>query len=127
MALIKCPDCGKEVSSQAVACPVCGFPIAKANPKGTVAIKVDVNAIPNVKIFVAGTDVLLWEGRTGEVARFQVDRPTAISIGWGLNCASYPSIEKVTVEAGGRYECKTVAGFWMPKNIFNRIDTIDSD
>jgi hypothetical protein len=27
MALIKCPECGREVSDQATACPQCGFPI----------------------------------------------------------------------------------------------------
>lgn len=27
MALIKCPECGKMVSSMAKACPNCGFPI----------------------------------------------------------------------------------------------------
>ena len=27
MALINCPECGKEVSSQAPACPSCGHPI----------------------------------------------------------------------------------------------------
>ena len=26
MALIKCPECGKEFSERAAACPVCGFP-----------------------------------------------------------------------------------------------------
>lgn len=28
MSLIKCPDCGKEVSDKAPACPNCGRPIA---------------------------------------------------------------------------------------------------
>lgn len=28
MALIKCPECGKEISDRAVSCPHCGFPIA---------------------------------------------------------------------------------------------------
>ena len=28
MALIKCSECGKEVSTQATACPHCGCPIA---------------------------------------------------------------------------------------------------
>lgn len=28
MALVRCPDCGGEVSSQATACPHCGAPIA---------------------------------------------------------------------------------------------------
>lgn len=30
MALINCPDCGKEVSENAPACPKCGAPIAGA-------------------------------------------------------------------------------------------------
>jgi hypothetical protein len=30
MALINCPDCNKEVSSSAPACPGCGSPIASA-------------------------------------------------------------------------------------------------
>jgi DNA-directed RNA polymerase subunit RPC12/RpoP len=29
MALIKCPECGREVSDQATACPQCGYPIRK--------------------------------------------------------------------------------------------------
>jgi uncharacterized membrane protein YvbJ len=27
MALIKCPECGKEISDQAIKCPKCGCPI----------------------------------------------------------------------------------------------------
>jgi uncharacterized membrane protein YvbJ len=35
MAMIKCPECGKEVSSKAVSCPACGNPInAKSGPFG---------------------------------------------------------------------------------------------
>ena len=29
MALIKCPECGKEISSNAVTCPNCGNPVPK--------------------------------------------------------------------------------------------------
>lgn len=32
MPLVKCPDCGKEVSDQAPTCPQCGRPL-KAQPK----------------------------------------------------------------------------------------------
>ena len=28
MALIRCPECGKEISDKAEACPNCGYPIA---------------------------------------------------------------------------------------------------
>ena len=30
MALIKCPECGKDVSTKAKACPHCGYPINQA-------------------------------------------------------------------------------------------------
>lgn len=29
MALIKCPECGKTISNDAVFCPFCGYPLAK--------------------------------------------------------------------------------------------------
>lgn len=34
MALIKCPECGTEVSDKAAACPKCGCPIAEENTRG---------------------------------------------------------------------------------------------
>jgi len=33
MALINCPDCGKQVSTAAKACPNCGFPVADRIPQ----------------------------------------------------------------------------------------------
>ena len=35
MALIKCPECGKDVSSEAESCPYCGYPIKTAVLKET--------------------------------------------------------------------------------------------
>ncbi|WP_198970220.1 zinc ribbon domain-containing protein [Xylophilus sp. ASV27] len=32
MALIPCPECGRQVSTQAVACPACGCPITGRGP-----------------------------------------------------------------------------------------------
>ena len=29
MALVYCPECDSQVSDQAIACPKCGYPIAK--------------------------------------------------------------------------------------------------
>lgn len=39
MALIKCPECGKEISNKATACIHCGFPIATANTIAKLTIK----------------------------------------------------------------------------------------
>ncbi len=32
MALIECPECGREVSSSAAACPACAYPLATGRP-----------------------------------------------------------------------------------------------
>jgi len=34
MALINCPECGKQVSTEAKACPSCGFPVAEKVQRG---------------------------------------------------------------------------------------------
>src|SRR5205809_744502 len=34
MPLINCPECGKQVSTAAHACPSCGFPVAEKLEKG---------------------------------------------------------------------------------------------
>lgn len=33
MAIIKCPECGKEISDKATSCPSCGFPLLKGQPE----------------------------------------------------------------------------------------------
>ena len=40
MALIKCPECGREVSDKAVSCPQCGFPIASYTVKAVKKVPV---------------------------------------------------------------------------------------
>lgn len=39
MALIKCSECGKEVSDKAATCPQCGNPLGKENPSTVVTIQ----------------------------------------------------------------------------------------
>ena len=34
MSLIKCPECGKEISTAAASCPHCGYPLAKEKDNG---------------------------------------------------------------------------------------------
>lgn len=38
MPIIACPECGREVSTAAKACPACGFPVAEKNPAGAPAL-----------------------------------------------------------------------------------------
>ena len=45
MALIKCPDCGKDVSSRAKNCPFCGCPIDELVSSGEINIEKKINNI----------------------------------------------------------------------------------
>lgn len=40
MALIKCPECGKEISTMADSCPNCGYPLKKDIPEGHKAFSI---------------------------------------------------------------------------------------
>lgn len=46
MALIKCPECGKDISDKVKNCPNCGFPIAEEKQE---AQKVEISSV-NIKI-----------------------------------------------------------------------------
>lgn len=53
MALIKCPECNKEVSDRAISCPHCGFPIAdiqKIESQHTVKVNNKIYDISKLKI-----------------------------------------------------------------------------
>lgn len=48
MALVKCSECGKEISSKATACPYCGCPIEDTVKEGVVRIKMPNNIVKGV-------------------------------------------------------------------------------
>lgn len=68
MALIRCPECRKDVSDSAGVCPHCGYKIEKAAIKNFVPVKTDLvsskptssEIIKAVICFVLGIPTLLW-------------------------------------------------------------------
>ena len=52
MAMIKCPDCGSNVSDRAQACPVCGFPIQEEVQR----IKEETDAKSDTALYVKYTE-----------------------------------------------------------------------
>ncbi len=40
MSLIKCPECGKDISDQAASCPQCGYPMQRST-SGSLASELD--------------------------------------------------------------------------------------
>ena len=47
MALIKCPECGKEISDKASRCPKCGYPIEIIKKESYINIKEFENIVLN--------------------------------------------------------------------------------
>ena len=125
MALVKCPDCGREVSSSAKACPQCGCPISELRTDGPVRIKLTSQLAGTVRILNMENDDLLWSGKPGSVASFSVSAPTHIGLKWGI--AGNVAKENIfTVEANRKYEFVWQKGFFMNKLNLLEIDVIDS-
>lgn len=126
MALIKCPECGREVSSSAQNCPQCGFPLSSLRTDGIVTIKIADGLAGKVNIFEVSTSRSLWLGRAGAVAEFKIEKPTKIGIGWGLNNKIATDDTTMTVEAGKKYELAWTQSFFSSNVVLRRVDVIDS-
>lgn len=82
--MIKCPECGKEVSDRAKVCPNCAFPLDEYVNFGKITIKLgaQTNGLNSKqKVTITDTsDRILWEGNSGEIAELNVTEPINIKI-----------------------------------------------
>lgn len=70
VALINCPECSKQVSSQAPSCPNCGAPIASAvdiERAGTALTTVQETS-KRLKVHILISAFLFWGGLIGVLA-----------------------------------------------------------
>lgn len=134
MAMIKCPECGKEVSDKAKACPNCGYPIADASPSGTVRIKVNplndstgINGNQKVSIFSSGKT--LWEGNVGDVAELYFDAPTDITVKYHISLLHYGGECSGTIDPSNskKYVVSARQGFMSTKIVLAPVDVFDAD
>ena len=126
MALIFCPECGRQVSDKAASCVNCGCPLAGISPSGTVSVAVNGPGMVQMYIFDMSTGRELWTGRNGEIARFDVDKETEISIIGSLERRHPERGAKAVVRGGRRYEYKMIQSFWGGKYVINEVDVLDS-
>ncbi len=127
MALIKCPECGKEISDKATACIQCGCPIKTSN---LVKIKIQncdwttFMQPESVSIFSNGN--LLWSGQTGQVVTLNIDSP--IQVIFKIHgIANDPTF---VIHPNHRYSLERVKKTSWRRNIsflLNEIDIIDSE
>lgn len=131
MALIKCPECGKEISDKAAACPNCGCPVADMQTSGKVRIKMPNNIVEGwIGLFssrdasVSANGKVLWKGHHGENAEFTIDEPTKITInlgGWANDVVG-------TVSPKKKYSLVQDMGVHMLATYrLTEVDVIDAD
>lgn len=133
MALITCPDCGKQVSDMAPACPNCGRPLKTPQQDRKVRI-----ALPNTNVLsggglasafikkdasVSSNGRTLWSGSHSQVATFDVDGPTEVTIDLGSMANSTTG----TVKPGHKYQLVQDLGLhWKAVFRLSEVDVIDS-
>lgn len=132
MALIKCSECGKEISSKAAACPYCGCPIEATVKEGIVRIKMPNNIVEGWVGLFSSRDAIvkdksgktLWQGQHGENAKFTVNEPTHIIIelgGWANPCEGL-------VEPNRKYSLvQDMGAHWLATFRLTEVDIIDAD
>ena len=95
MALIKCIECSKEISDKASTCPHCGCPISEMSTVGIVKIKLPrtqqisggwVGLFSSKEASISSNGKILWKGKHGETATFNVDNTIPITIDLGTWC-----------------------------------------
>ena len=131
MALIKCPECGKERSDKALSCPNCGVPMIKENHCVINGIEVDCSFIfnneydneikelimmdkTNLDIDVADKIVAEWSSTgkippvfNGKISTWEDDHKKAIQQSQ-QNVPKCPKCNSTAITTGAR----GINGFW---------------
>lgn len=133
MALIKCSECGKEISDKAAACPNCGCPLAEMSAGGVVKIKLPrteqiadgwAGLFSSKNAYISANGKVLWEGQHGQTASFEIDEPLNITIDLG----SWGNPVEGTVYPRKKYELIQDYGFHMKATFkLSEVDIIDSN
>lgn len=76
MAIIKCSECGNQVSSKATACPHCGAPVAAAAVEAEHAgapLTTVQETSKKLKLHIIIASVVFWAGVLWAIVEFQAD------------------------------------------------------
>ncbi len=133
MAMIKCPECGRDVSDRANSCPNSGFPIASSKPNGSVMIKLSVlkstARLNNQKVSISSGGKILWQGTSGEIAELYFDGATNITVKYhmSLNHHAGECTGVVDPAKTKRYNVTARQGIMCTKLVLQPVDVLDAD
>lgn len=126
MAMIKCPECGNNVSDMAKACIHCGFPISTLKPtQGTATIKVSkldtTNLWAKATIIDEDTGAEIAKVRQGESFTIKVDKTMNIKVKFG------PMMRAATATLNPNESVKYLLDKQTFSLFLTKIDVIDSN
>lgn len=126
MAMMKCPECGNDVSDKAKTCIHCGFPISSLTPiQGTAIIKVGkldtTNLWAKATIIDADTGAEIAKVRQGESFTIKVDKAMNIKVKFG------PMMKAATATLNPNERVKYLLDRQTFSLFLTKIDVIDSD
>lgn len=134
MALIKCPECRKEVSDKAKSCPVCGCPIESFSTSGTVRIKFSPLKASsgfngNQKVSIMADGRTLWKGNVGETTEIHFDGPTNVIVKYHLSLMHYGGVCSGTIDPSKskKYNVSARQGIMCTKIVLQPVDVFDAD
>lgn len=133
MALITCPDCGKQLSDQAPACPNCGRPMKRKPIDKRVRISIPntealggqglMNAFIKKDAYVRCGSKVLWQGKHGVMAIFEIDAPMKVTVDLGF----WANETVGHVLPGHRYQMVQDQGAHLKATFrLSEVDVIDS-
>ena len=133
MAMIKCPECGKEVSDKAVSCPNCAYPIADSKPDGIVQIKMTAlqrgafGGKQRATLYANGN--IIWEGQVGQIAEIYFDKATTVEIQYHTSMMYYGGKCSGIIDPakGKKYSVHSRQGVMKTVMELQRVDYIDAD
>ena len=133
MALIKCPECGKEVSDKAKSCGNCGCPIESLSPNGDVKIK--ISSLPAVPLFSAKQKAsitsadgkVLWEGKVGEVAEIYFEGETEITVKYHTSMTNFGGKCKGVIKPSKSKKYAVITKAGVSRMVLQAVDVIDAD
>ncbi len=126
MAVVKCPDCGKDVSDRANVCIHCGAPLNFSVKNGEIRIKCQYlnGSMMKANVVNSETGDVLAKIRQGEVVSFTIDRDTPVDVSF-FGFKSTSGVLKYT--GAHNYEINAVPGFLLTKLVLNEVTNIDTD
>lgn len=134
MAMIKCPECGNQVSDRAKACIHCGCPIEELAPSGIVKIKASVLKAPtgfngNQKVSIFAGGKTLWEGNCGEVAELHFDCATNVTVKYHMSLMHYGGECSGVIDPAKskKYNVSARQGIMSTKLVLQPVDVFDAD